>query len=83
MLRYLPLIVVILLTIFCVVDVAQTPSDDVRVMPRWLWAVVVIGIPLVGSVCWLVWGRPRKSDRATSPRPVGPDDDPEFLRRLK
>ena len=82
MVRYLPVIIVILLTIFCVVDVAQSRSDDVRVMPRWLWAVAVIGLPVAGSVCWLLWGRPRSSTPPTR-RHIGPDDDPDFLRGLK
>lgn len=84
MVRYLPIIVVVLLTIYCVVEVAQARGDAVRVMPRWMWAVAVICAPLVGSVCWLIWGRPTaQSIAAVERRPPSPDDDEDFLRRLR
>lgn len=81
MIRYLPVIITILLMIYCVVEIAQSRSDDVRVMPRWLWVVAVVGLPLVGAVSWLVWGRPRASEPTKTF--IAPDDDPDFLRRLK
>ena len=81
MIRYLPVIIVVLLMIYCVVEVAQSPADDVRAMPRWLWAVAVLGLPLVGSIAWLVWGRPKPAPPGV--RQLGPDDDPDFLRRLR
>lgn len=82
MIRYLPLIIVGLLMIYCVVEVAQAPAGAVRVMPKWMWAVVVICAPLLGSICWLVWGRPTKETLGQGRSYVGPDDDPDFLRKL-
>jgi hypothetical protein len=49
-------------------------------MPRWLWLAAVICLPLLGSVAWLIFGRPRP-DKPQDP-PKAPDDDPDFLRRL-
>lgn len=82
--RYLPLIIVALLTIYCVVEVAQARADTVRRMPKWMWAVTVICLPVVGAICWLVLGRPNKQsiDKADR-RPIAPDDDPDFLRGLR
>ncbi|MFW6598204.1 PLD nuclease N-terminal domain-containing protein [Propionibacteriaceae bacterium Y2011] len=82
MARYLPLIIIALLMIYCVVEVAQAPSAAVRRMPKWMWAVTVICLPLVGSLCWLFLGRPTKESLGEGSRVVGPDDDPDFLRRL-
>ncbi len=83
--RYLPIIIVALLMIYCVVEVAQAPTYAVRRMPRWLWATAIICLPLIGAVCWLLLGRPNAESlgtRVQKVRPVGPDDDPDFLRGL-
>lgn len=81
--RYLPIVMVALLMIYCVVEVAQSSPYAVRGMPRWLWAVTIICLPLVGAVCWLLFGRPRKGTTKTPGGPPrSPDDDPDFLRGL-
>lgn len=83
--RFLPAIIVALLMIYCVVEVAQAPSTAVRRAPRWLWATAVICLPLLGSVGWLLLGRPTKETlglRKPPRRPVAPDDDVDFLRGL-
>lgn len=83
--RYLPLVIVALLTVYCVVEVAQAPPFAVRRMPRWLWATVVICLPLMGALCWLFLGRPTAESsgrRRGNLRPSAPDDDVDFLRGL-
>ena len=83
--RFLPLVIVALLTIYCVVEVAQAPPYAVRRAPRWLWAVAVICLPLAGPLGWLFLGRPTAESRGESgpaPRPKAPDDDVDFLRGL-
>ena len=80
--RYLPIVMVALLMIYCVVEVAQSSPYAVRAMPRWLWAVAIICLPLVGAVCWLIFGRPRKGTPTPGGPPRSPDDDPDFLRGL-
>jgi branched-subunit amino acid transport protein AzlD len=85
MARYLPIIIVALLMIYCVVEVAQAPPYAVRGMPRWLWATVVICVPLVGALAWLFFGRPTAETLGTKKgqnRPKAPDDDVDFLRGL-
>ena len=86
MARYLPIIIVALLMIYCVVEVAQAPKYAVRRMPRWAWATAVICLPLAGAVSWLLLGRPNAESlgKKTKPetRPRAPDDDPDFLRGL-
>lgn len=73
-------VAVIMMMIFCVVDIANSQRYQVRLMPRWLWLAAVICLPLLGSVAWLIFGRPRP-DKPQDP-PKAPDDDPDFLRRL-
>ncbi|MBA8796173.1 hypothetical protein FHX74_003826 [Friedmanniella endophytica] len=83
--RYLPVIMIVLLAIYCIVEVAQAEPYAVRRMPRWLWATAIICLPLAGSVCWLVFGRPNAESRRENERvgrPRTPDDDPDFLRGL-
>ena len=82
--RFLPIILVALLTIYDVVEVAQARPYAVRRMPRWLWATAVICLPLVGAVCWLLLGRPNAQSLGNRPqrRPNAPDDDVDFLRGL-
>jgi hypothetical protein len=83
--RYLPIVMVALLAIYCIVEVAQAPSLSVRRMPRWLWATAIIFLPLAGSVCWLLLGRPNAKSLGISnkqDRPKAPDDDVDFLRGL-
>jgi hypothetical protein len=85
MARYLPIIIVALLMIYCVVEVAQAPPYAVRRMPRWLWATAIICLPLAGAVCWLLLGRPTPESSGTAqPKepPKAPDDDIDFLRGL-
>jgi hypothetical protein len=54
--RVLPVVIIALLTIYCLVEVAQADPGRVRLAPRWLWAAAVIVLPLVG---------PRSDDRSS------------------
>jgi hypothetical protein len=82
--RALPVVIAAVLAIYCVVQVVQSRAGTVRVLPRWLWVLVILVVPLLGPIAWLVAGRPR--GRPSPPRrnrPVAPDDDPDFLRGLR
>lgn len=79
MLRVLLIVAVVMLAIYCVVELAQTKGTRVRTMPRWLWLFVVICVPVIGPFAWLFAGRPSSRPR---PRQLGPDDDEDFLRGL-
>lgn len=92
MARILPLIIVIVLTVYCAVECAQSDRDQVRNLPKALWLILVIILPLIGPVGWLLGGRPRVSPPPPPPgrpsagrapkAPVAPDDDPRFLAQL-
>jgi len=74
-------VVVIGIGVYAFVQALQTDATQIRVMPRWLWVAVILAFPVVGPVAWLMTGR--QSHAAISDEgPLGPDDDPEFLRKL-
>jgi hypothetical protein len=82
-LRYLPVILSLALTVYCAVDAIQTRDDEVRALPKIAWLALVLLFPLVGPVAWLIAGRPREGRNVRQPpRPRGPDDDPDFLKDL-
>lgn len=59
--------VVMVLWIFCVVDVIMARDDEVRHLPKWAWLLLVLFFPLVGSIAWLAAGRPRRTPRRVAP----------------
>lgn len=85
--RFLPWVVVIVLYVYCWIEVWQSDPRQVRQLSRGAWALFV-AIPLFGAVAWLTVGRPNGTEAPpTAPRArsrtVAPDDDPDFLRSLR
>lgn len=94
MLRYLPLLISLALTLYALFSCIQTPDEDVPHLPKLVWVVLIVLVPFAGPVIWVVMSRRaaaggRSSRGAVSrgpapsgPQPhrtTGPDDDPEFL----
>jgi hypothetical protein len=52
------------LWIFCLADVVTTERGTCRTLPKLLWLVLVLLLPLAGSIIWLVAGRPQTSARS-------------------
>lgn len=84
------------LWIFCLLDVITTDPVLCRNLPKPVWVVIVLLLPDVGSVAWLLAGRPRtaptrpgglpykgNTGRPASPPAANPDDDAEFLRQVR
>jgi len=67
----------IALMVYCVVDLVATHRSKVRSMPKPVWFIIVIFIPLFGSLLWILLGRPEDAgfapgttnDEAASPPP--------------
>ncbi|GAA1159173.1 PLD nuclease N-terminal domain-containing protein [Nocardioides aquiterrae] len=51
-------VVAFALWVFCLVDAIGSPADRIRNLPKVAWVVIVLLFPLVGSIAWLVAGRP-------------------------
>jgi hypothetical protein len=67
-------IAALVFTIFALVDCALTERVRVRGIPKALWLVVVLVLPVLGGVLWFLIGRGPLRRRF-----LPPDDDPTFL----
>lgn len=56
------------LWIFCLVDVIVTDEASCRNLPKLPWLLLVLLIPLVGSIVWLIAGRPQRAPGAPTGR---------------
>lgn len=99
MLRVLPYVIEIALLVYCLIDCIQTDESRIRNLPKIAWVFVIIILPIIGSIAWLVAGRPEHSSRGRQvpwpstrtagypeyerPRYGSPDDDPEFIASVK
>lgn len=82
MARVLLIVAIIMLTLYCVIEVAQARNSRVRRLPKWLWAFAVICVPVVGPLSWLTFGRPTNAGKKQLPNNA-PDDDEDFLRGIR
>lgn len=86
MLRVALIVIVVAITIYCIVEVAQARPAEVRRAPRWLWAAACILLPGAGALAWLFLGRPTAESRRAAIAeefPLAPDDDTDYLNRLQ
>lgn len=79
-------LVAVVLVIYSLYDLMATPRDRVQHLPKWGWALLIVLAPYAGALLWIVFGaakgRSAGPRRPGPPRPMGPDDDPDFLRGL-
>jgi hypothetical protein len=79
-------VVVVILTIYTLVDCALFDRNRIRGVPRWVWIFMIILLPVLGPALWLLIGRGRRGNSGSTggrtTRSVAPDDDPDFLRGL-
>jgi len=73
------------LWVYCILDVIATDDVLVRNLPKGFWLMIVIFLPDIGSLAWLLLGRPlyagwRPGDttRRAPRRVLGPEDRPDF-----
>lgn len=81
-------LLLLFLWVYCIFDVIATDENSMRNMPKIFWLLVVIFVPTVGSIAWLVLGRPARAGFRPGeptyeppPRVLGPEDSPEFMLR--
>jgi hypothetical protein len=61
MIRLLPYAIELALVVFCLIDCVQSNEHRIRNLPKWVWIVLIILLPMVGGVVWLVAGRPTRA----------------------
>ncbi|WP_045742463.1 PLD nuclease N-terminal domain-containing protein [Actinoplanes rectilineatus] len=83
MVRLFILLAAAALVLLILALISGLAADRVRNLPRALWIVVILLIPIAGPIAYLAWGRPvTRSTPRRAPRPASPDDDPDFLRSM-
>ncbi len=84
MIRFAGVLVAIAFYIYSIIDVLRSPKTQSRTLPKYVWLVIVIVLPILGGVIWLLLGRvwPAGGFTGRKSGPGAPDDDPKFLRKL-
>jgi hypothetical protein len=85
MLRVAGVIFAVAFYIYCIIDVGRTRNEEARTLPKFVWLLIVILIPILGGLLWLALGRVWRMPGSRFGRnrgPVAPDDDPKFLKKL-
>jgi hypothetical protein len=85
MVKVLLVLAAIGVTIYAIIDCFGSDDAEMRSLPRPLWLLVIVAVPLLGGLTYLTLGRQPAPGSPTSRRlrTIGPDDDPDFLRSLK
>jgi hypothetical protein len=92
-------LVVFAMWVFCLVDVISSDEGAIRNLPKVFWLLIVLFFPFVGSIAWLVAGRPAggpgtspheravpqypEYDRPGRAAATSTEDDDEFLRKVR
>ncbi len=79
------LVAVAIFQIFTTVYAASSNRNQVRVLPKFVWVLLCLFIPVIGGLLYITIGRPIDGDSgqgAKRSRPIAPDDDADFLRDL-
>jgi len=73
------------LWLYCIYDVITTDEVLIRHLPKMPWLMIVIFLPDIGSIIWLIAGRPEKASfrpggTTTSSfwKSTGPEDKPGY-----
>ncbi|GAA2471647.1 hypothetical protein GCM10010435_13460 [Winogradskya consettensis] len=86
MVRMFVFLAAVQLVLLVLALIGSLSADRVRNLPRALWVLVILLIPLLGPIAYYLWGRPlpapTETVRRPKPAPSSPDDDPDFLRQV-
>jgi len=76
-------IITLALMLFSIIDCSRTAENNIRSLPKWAWLVIIIFVPAIGSIAWIIAGRPKGNGRGRQRRKIiPPDDNPDFLGKL-
>lgn len=74
----------IAMAVVALISCLSAEPAEIRRLPRLVWAVLIVLIPVAGPILWFLAGRarPNQGPGGVRRRPPAPDDDPDFLRTL-
>lgn len=71
------IVIAVAFTLYALVDAAMTDHSRARGVPKPVWIVLIVVLPVVGGLLWLFIGKGAAA--AAAPRRASaPDDDPRF-----
>jgi hypothetical protein len=77
--------ILIMFWLWAIIDCIATDAARCRNLPKGVWLILVLLLPAIGSIAWLLLGRPEKAhwrpgsgDYARPRRPVGIEDQPRY-----
>jgi len=70
-------LVLFFLWVYAIIDVISTDESVMRNLPKLVWLIIVIFVPVVGPLLWLILGRPQ----GVSFRPGGENSSSEYRPR--
>jgi hypothetical protein len=76
----LGLVAELCLLVYCVLDVIRTPMAQVRNLPKPLWLFLCFVPPVIGPICWLLFGRPPYAGAGNLPYKGNRGVPPEYDR---
>ena len=83
-------ILVLALMIGALIDVITRDDSQVKHLPKMVWVIIVVLLPLIGSILWFILGReygeggvsmprmPRRQARANEAAPAAPPQSAPF-----
>ncbi|AEV87617.1 hypothetical protein ACWT_6605 [Actinoplanes sp. SE50] len=80
------------LVVVALIDCLLTAPARLRHFPRAAWLVLILCCPVAGAIAWFRAGRRQNAGQGEGlaghesagrgEKPIGPEDDPEFIRLL-
>jgi hypothetical protein len=78
-------LLLLVLWVWAILDVIATEAELCRNLPKGVWLILVLIIPDIGSIAWVLLGRPEKgswrpgsTDYSAPRRPIAYEDQPRF-----
>jgi hypothetical protein len=56
LLRYLPMILIVVLLVAAIVDIVRIDPSRVRALPKGLWVIIAIAVVIIGPILWFALG---------------------------
>ena len=69
--RYVGFLLLVAVVVYTVTDISNAPDEDLHGLPRGIWIVLVILIPVLGSIVWFAVslnGRRSRGEALGGPR---------------